>query len=382
MAGMRTPPAREASDYFLRQGMDADALADELATPAQRRRYIATFYTSRFWAHPGAFMGDAARVFGPFGGTDAGGLPHRALRRRGQAAGLVRGLRERVRPARRREPALLARNDAVRALLLFGPSDHVIYPDFDEMAAVVFPDHDGPHRLSDCGHFVPWEAPDELVAHLTRFCADLLACPADAQTLRKEGPPTPASARPRPSGRRRPCRRGVDAGAGPVRLAGEPGLADLGDEPGPDRVGRPGVAAPQQGDEHVALLARWSRSCTRSWLRGAARDGEQAVVGEQRADVGLEGLQAEQLDGQHRVARLEGEDRVGEVLGRRHARGRAPDRRCLLDGPAGDPAVRVEVPASSTALSSRTSAVRRAPRSGFATTSRAPSGSNRGASSA
>ena len=52
-----TRPPMEAADYFLRQGTDGGALAAELATPEQRRRYIATFYTSRFWAHPGAFMG-------------------------------------------------------------------------------------------------------------------------------------------------------------------------------------------------------------------------------------------------------------------------------------------------------------------------------------
>ena len=55
MEGMRTRPAIEAADYFLRQGTDADALAADLATPGERRRYIATFYGSRFWAHPGAF---------------------------------------------------------------------------------------------------------------------------------------------------------------------------------------------------------------------------------------------------------------------------------------------------------------------------------------
>ncbi|MDQ2651102.1 MAG: hypothetical protein M3Z03_16300, partial [Actinomycetota bacterium] len=60
------------------------------------------------------------------------------------------------------------------ALLLFGPSDHVIYPAFDEMAAVVFPDHVGPIRLERCGHFVPWEAPGPLVDATVEFCADLL----------------------------------------------------------------------------------------------------------------------------------------------------------------------------------------------------------------
>jgi pimeloyl-ACP methyl ester carboxylesterase len=78
-------------------------------------------------------------------------------------------------PAKQSGTVRLERNDAVRALLLYGPSDHVIYPAFDEMAAVVFPDHDGPYRLDACGHFVPWEAPDALVSHTTRFCADLLS---------------------------------------------------------------------------------------------------------------------------------------------------------------------------------------------------------------
>ena len=77
-------------------------------------------------------------------------------------------------PAARSEPALLGRNEAVRALLLFGPSDHVIYPDFDRMAAVVFPDHVGPYRLRDCGHFVPWEAPGPLVSGLISLGAGLL----------------------------------------------------------------------------------------------------------------------------------------------------------------------------------------------------------------
>ena len=36
MAGMRTRPPREASDYFVRQGTDPDGLAADLATPEQR----------------------------------------------------------------------------------------------------------------------------------------------------------------------------------------------------------------------------------------------------------------------------------------------------------------------------------------------------------
>ena len=85
MAGFRTRPAAEASDYFIRQGTDADALARELATPEQRRRYIATFYTSRFWGHPGGVHARGGR------------LHDRAVRRRRQAARRLRGLRVDVR---------------------------------------------------------------------------------------------------------------------------------------------------------------------------------------------------------------------------------------------------------------------------------------------
>lgn len=42
------------------------------------------------------------------------------------------------------------------------------------MAAVTFPDHVGPFRLHECGHFVPWEAPHALVSATRAFCRDLL----------------------------------------------------------------------------------------------------------------------------------------------------------------------------------------------------------------
>jgi pimeloyl-ACP methyl ester carboxylesterase len=174
MAGMHTRPAREASDYFVRQGTDADALAAELATPEQRRRYIGTFYTSRFWAHPGAFMGSAPAVMGRLGGTDEVDFHTEPFADAAHLRASFGAYESTFDAAARSEPPMLARNEAVRALLLFGPSDHVIYPDFDRMAAVVFPDHVGPYRLADCGHFVPWEAPGPLVSGLRALCADLL----------------------------------------------------------------------------------------------------------------------------------------------------------------------------------------------------------------
>ena len=168
MAGMDTRPRAGSSDYFLRQGTDPDGLAAELATPEQRRAYVATFYTSRFWAHPGAFtegllpggpavdfhtepFADGAKLRASFGGYEST-----------------------FSAAARSEPAILARNPAIETLLLFGPSDHVLYPDFDRMAATVFPDHVGPFLLRDCGHFVPWEAPHALASAVRTFCRDLL----------------------------------------------------------------------------------------------------------------------------------------------------------------------------------------------------------------
>jgi pimeloyl-ACP methyl ester carboxylesterase len=122
-------------------------------------------HTSVFWAHPGAFD-EAAVAFHtePFGDAAKLRAGFRAYESSFPAATHARS-----------EPGLLATNPAVRTLILFGASDRVIHPDFDRMAAVVFPDHVGPFLLRDCGHFVPWEAPHPLVSGTAAFCADLLA---------------------------------------------------------------------------------------------------------------------------------------------------------------------------------------------------------------
>ena len=163
MAGLRnTRPAVEASDYFLRQGTDADALARELDTPERRRRYIATFYSSRFWAHPGTFTRDAVDFMTePF----ADGAKLRASFGNYESS---------FDPAKRREPSLVAENPAVHTLILYGPSDHVIYPEFDRMAALVFADHIGPFLVRDAGHFLQWEAASVLNSAVISFCRDLL----------------------------------------------------------------------------------------------------------------------------------------------------------------------------------------------------------------
>ena len=78
-------------------------------------------------------------------------------------------------PSRRSGDALLAHNAVTPTLILFGASDHVLYPDYDRMAALTFDRHVGPFLLRDCGHFVPWEAPHPLTSGTAAFCSDLLA---------------------------------------------------------------------------------------------------------------------------------------------------------------------------------------------------------------
>ena len=163
MAGMNTRAPREAADYYYRQGNDADALAKELRTAEERRRYIATFYSSRFWAHPGTFtpdeidfhtepFADAEKLRASFGNYESVFHEHKRV-----------------------EKPLMGVNDHTPTLILFGTSDHVLYPDFDRMAATVFTNHIGPFLLRDCGHFVPWEAPHQLVSGTIAMCSDLLA---------------------------------------------------------------------------------------------------------------------------------------------------------------------------------------------------------------
>jgi pimeloyl-ACP methyl ester carboxylesterase len=137
-------------------------LAAELASPAKRRRYIASFYGSRFWAHPGAFDGDAVDVMTePF----ADGAKLRA-----SFSGYESSFHDRARS----EPALRGILER-ETLILYGPSDHVIYPEFDRMAAVVFPNHVGPFLVRDCGHFLQWEAAHALNSAVRAFCRDLRA---------------------------------------------------------------------------------------------------------------------------------------------------------------------------------------------------------------
>jgi pimeloyl-ACP methyl ester carboxylesterase len=158
MATMRTRPPIEASDYFIRQGTDGDGLAADLDTPDKRRRYIATFYGSRFWSHPGGFTAEEVDFMTePF--ADAAKL------RAGWGA-----YESAFSEAARSEPSVMAAPNPTPTIILFGTSDHVLYADFDRMCEVVFPNRVGPYLLRDCGHFVQWERADILNNTVIAFC--------------------------------------------------------------------------------------------------------------------------------------------------------------------------------------------------------------------
>jgi len=153
---------RAAADYFVRQGRDADALAAELDTPDKRRRYIAEFYGHRFWASPGAFApADVDFMTEPF--ADA----HRLRAGFGNYESAV-GARPVSDTPRFFEPS------PVETVILHGPDDHVIWPDFPERARRAFPNHVGPFVVPGAGHFLQWEQAEVLNATLRAFCRDLL----------------------------------------------------------------------------------------------------------------------------------------------------------------------------------------------------------------
>ena len=148
---------RVASDYFRRQGREADELAAELDTAAKRRRYIAQFYGPRFWAAPGTFShSDVDFMTEPFADPDklrAGfGVYETALG---------------TRPAA--EPPRLFERSAVPTLVLYGPEDHVIPRDFPERCEVAFTERVGPFVVPGAGHFLQWERADLLNQTLVYF---------------------------------------------------------------------------------------------------------------------------------------------------------------------------------------------------------------------
>jgi pimeloyl-ACP methyl ester carboxylesterase len=141
---------RMAADYFIRQSKDADGLAAELDTPDKRRRYVASFYGSRFWAAPGSFTReDVDRMTEPFGDANR----FRASIANYEYAG---GPRQAPEPPRLLEP------NPTPTLILYGPEDHVIMPDFPQRMEAAFPNRAGTFVVQGAGHFLQWERADVL----------------------------------------------------------------------------------------------------------------------------------------------------------------------------------------------------------------------------
>jgi len=149
---------RMAADYFIRQSRDADGLAAELDTPEKRRRYVASFYGSRFWAAPGSFAReDVDRMIEPF----ADAQRFRASIANYEYAG---GPRQAPEPPRLLEP------NPTPTLILYGPEDHVMMPDFPQRMEAAFPNRAGTFVVQGAGHFLQWERADVLNGALRWLC--------------------------------------------------------------------------------------------------------------------------------------------------------------------------------------------------------------------
>jgi pimeloyl-ACP methyl ester carboxylesterase len=159
-AGIPPDPPRDRrpqSDYFVRQGTDADGLVAELDTPAKRRRYVADFYGHRLWAAPGTFAPDDVDFMTePF--ADAAKL--RAGFANYEIAFGTRPLSE---PVHFFEP------NPTPTLILYGPEDHVLGPAFMRRAEVAFSERIGPFVVPGAGHFLQWERADVLNQALIYF---------------------------------------------------------------------------------------------------------------------------------------------------------------------------------------------------------------------
>ena len=134
-------------DYRVRQGATPDELAAELDTPAKRRRYVGEMYGHRLWASPGTFTDDdVAFMTEPFADLErlrAGWAVYEGAYGRPQS-----------------EPALMSEPVDVPTLVLYGPDDQVVGPDFVHCCEVAFTDRVGPVVVPGAGHFLQWERAD------------------------------------------------------------------------------------------------------------------------------------------------------------------------------------------------------------------------------
>ena len=145
------------TDYFVRQGSDADALAAELDSPQRRIAYIEEFYGHRLWAGPGGVDPAAVRFHSePF----ADGAMLRTAFGAYESA---------MKTIPRSAPPRFREVNPVPTVVLYGPDDHVVPSSFPDRCAVAFSNCIGPFHLPGAGHFVQWERAEVLNRTLVAF---------------------------------------------------------------------------------------------------------------------------------------------------------------------------------------------------------------------
>lgn len=153
-------PHGPTGDYRVRQGRDHQQLLQELDTPARRRQWVRDFYEHRLLASPYSFEEeDYDFMTEPF--SDARRL----------AASWAPYQLEYGRPMT--EAPLLFNVVEVPTLVLYGPDDQVVPPDFPKRCEIAFANRVGPLVVPECGHFLQWERADVLNQSATYFFADL-----------------------------------------------------------------------------------------------------------------------------------------------------------------------------------------------------------------
>ncbi|WP_344195879.1 alpha/beta hydrolase [Kribbella karoonensis] len=159
------PPSRPkpaVHDYQRRQGREPEQLIAELATPEQRRRYVAEFYGHRMWCPPDAFDdADLEFLTEPYADAER-------LRASFADYEVVMGTRALS------APELLDRPVEQLTLLLIGADQVTLGEHVDERAAIALPNAVGPFWIKGAGHFLPWERPRTVNRAIRSFCGDLL----------------------------------------------------------------------------------------------------------------------------------------------------------------------------------------------------------------
>ncbi len=147
LANIRAINNGPTSDYRHRQGATPDELAAELDTEAKRRRYIGEMYGHRLWGSPGAFVADDIDFMTePFADMEH-------LRASWAVYQLAFG-------RTMDEAPLMGTAVELPTLVLYGPDDQVVGPDFVHCCEIAFRNRTGPLVIPGAGHFLQWERAD------------------------------------------------------------------------------------------------------------------------------------------------------------------------------------------------------------------------------